>query len=1601
MSRLGIMRGSKSSSRPSYASVLTGLRPEDEQCLSSVAEQPIQSRERVNVELQHESSQVNIKNQPLREIEDLGVSKNIAEMEAAGKTRSMSTYDKLENRSMKKQKNFADFVNASQDSSRYRCNSGVNSVDRYQSSLKNKENMARNKLFSTDDDGWHTKLPSSKKMKKDKTASQDIMQERKYPGTDWNNQKMGNRNREIRYDSQGRKQVYYSNTYRKPSTRGGRGGISRTMVTGQQAVVEPLKIASVDPTITSIASPTMLTREDLTPPPPPPQSSGKFTYRDVAARGISTSSTPPKDSLPLKKEKSPVPEYSNEHNDKRLISAQMNVHTQSNKKCKTLGEYSGNENKSPTASEKSYRIRSDETKVTKVILTKPEESKPDLKQSIAKNSQISLNSMNTESNSLDPPEESRHSISQISEACEISLNPLAASISVSKAETTFVDCEGASISNLEISPEVNDEKLDTRDQTTTNLNSGNLTQSDIFYPNVDDCYDSKKSPLDAPSVTEGIDETRSVTEGIDTEMLNISKEFLQIPSTEVSRKDDGLGIEIKKLGNRKESDNKSTSSHNPSVVSIVVEPSIKESLDLSSDVNQSMEINELVLQNARTLLEANTSMEFLPAPPPPTPCEVSTDPISGKLEKQKELASKVVESVARELEAYNERESAREENAGKEKCSEFNSMDKTKRQSEDLSTGHSTLSAEGFTKENSLECSTVTDIDAKDSVRSVSSSNCENVDISFAEKSTQFSELSFNLSKRTTDSERSNTLVDATERNLKFPDVTDTWGETESTAVNSEPLPQRKFKSFQSMGEALPNKKSNEDSMLSGIDLNEMIKDVSRQPESPKKRPTDSAWRLQTSNASSTSTVKTGTDRGITTDRSVTKFESDLEHKDRVWSIEGTNTTVVAKNLLNQTSTAAPITLEQSLKTLPALTNPPSTYYSSLNLSNTADSTYSLQSKGCRNLAASDSAQTVERDSATIDKRMFNKMPDIISNQPFSSTVSKEQLHTQGVESFPRSAAKVDNCQTDSTGTTSNQNLPYMPHPQSSAAQSNTVLQNQEIDYSYLSRIPHGQHFNLQQHPMTYVPPIQYQSLYEPRWARNYPMDFTQSDWINANRVTSNSDRDYHSQRLLPMGQSIGLFNYPPPSIQHHKDGVYPNFSYPPPTFPATYRPCIQPIPSYLQRPPPPIHFNSSVQNRNDSFPGSGLRPPHFSPDRIEESNSSMRKHTDQGPGKIGAYDLNRGTPSNKRLPLYSSSTNCQGDRYSTTSAKPPKQSQNYPQQHTLADFIPSFAAQMPGERSADHDSTNQQWKRYSYDKRNVNNNRRNNKTELKKDFYPPLPSSNDSKYAEDFLGNCKRKSEGEKYSFDGQFQDSKMINSDFGKGKDRNAIYEDKQFFQPDIRSETCYFSKNFQLSPSNNFANEFPQIEPGQFKDTNTEPANTTAYGCNSFEYSNAASFEGVPDLCSGGWKYYHETINSPFGLRIHHSTYVPYPNPCNTLPSAYLSTSDVRARIQWLGFKKAFEIYSEKISSPKTLRMDVTVVCSKGSAVCCNSEMLGTCSKYFHERLLGRTEDYLTIFVNVHSKIMRHYLQMMSCGEAFVPISEVNEVIMKAPIFLNLCM
>ena len=120
----------------------------------------------------------------------------------------------------------------------------------------------------------------------------------------------------------------------------------------------------------------------------------------------------------------------------------------------------------------------------------------------------------------------------------------------------------------------------------------------------------------------------------------------------------------------------------------------------------------------------------------------------------------------------------------------------------------------------------------------------------------------------------------------------------------------------------------------------------------------------------------------------------------------------------------------------------------------------------------------------------------------------------------------------------------------------------------------------------------------------------------------------------------------------------------------------------------------------------------------------------------------------------------------------------------------------------------------------------------------------------------------------------------------------------------------------------------------------------------------------------------------------------------------------KVNWLGFKKAYITYTERINlallitkgvkglgSSAMTRMDVTLLCAKDDTLCCNGFILATCSQLFFDRLKGKTEEFVTIAVDIKVSIMRHFLDLMYWGETFVRISDVDEVVRKIPIFLNL--
>ena len=658
----------------------------------------------------------------------------------------------------------------------------------------------------------------------------------------------------------------------------------------------------------------------------------------------------------------------------------------------------------------------------------------------------------------------------------------------------------------------------------------------------------------------------------------------------------------------------------------------------------------------------------------------------------------------------------------------------------------------------------------------------------------------------------------------------------------------------------------------------------------------------------------------------------------------------------------------------------------------------------------------------------FNKMPDVVTNQSnfiknFPTNVQTIPITSREINSINQSSNYISSGAHHISGMSpgiQNSNInPYINH-NSFNSQSN-ILHTQDLEYS---QIP-TQHTNIVQQQMNFLQQpstIQYPNMFDPRWNRNYPVDVSQAELAGFNRFSGN-ERDYNRPQLHALSQPFGMFNFPPPPIQSsQKDQVFPNFNYPPPPFQQGYR--LQSLPGFLQRPPPPIppQFNNGAWNRN--FSPLSQRPQRVSPDPRNFSSPYHKSEGDKMRFSSSPYhDLAKSNQNaNYRSGMGPGETRFHAAKLNRSSPL------HQPQDPTLADFLPRNMETYKSEKLNSQDSTmGQNWKKLGnyQDKRNFNVNRKIYKPDLNEDHPYSLqpPDSSFAEHDKQLAGGSRRKSSFKSsvsHSTDTQNISNKglveqklgaaqvnfdKVKVDYLQGHEKAAVqmqYNGSDYYGTSQSYSTMMPPVELNSNPiacgyadSKECANSASSLEYNYVNNNVRDKVDfEDSQFCNQFDMSQQ-------EFCGGGWKYYHETMTSPSGLRIHQSTYVPYPNPCGSMPTTYLSTNDVRARIQWLGFKKAHEIYSSRINAQKSLRMDVTVVCSKGSAVCCNSDILGTCSTYFYERLVGRTEEYLTIFVNVPSKIMKHFLQMMSCGEAFVPINDVNEVIVKSPIYLNLGM
>ncbi|XP_018025003.1 uncharacterized protein LOC108680641 [Hyalella azteca] len=596
-----------------------------------------------------------------------------------------------------------------------------------------------------------------------------------------------------------------------------------------------------------------------------------------------------------------------------------------------------------------------------------------------------------------------------------------------------------------------------------------------------------------------------------------------------------------------------------------------------------------------------------------------------------------------------------------------------------------------------------------------------------------------------------------------------------------------------------------------------------------------------------------------------------------------------------------------------------------------------------------------------------------------------------------------------------------------------------KMDATALSKVPPPVNLPLQlpNYVQSHPPPtaLQYPHPYDPRWSRNYPLEMNQTEWLNINRYP-NPDRDFSRPPpplppMHPVPQSMNFFNYPSP-MQAHKDNLFPNYNYPTSPFQAAgYR--LQPLPAFVQRPPPPLpsEFNSGLYNRTLETRNS--LPHRFSADFRGQNQLVMSQKPYEGNHGRFSSPLNqnyRDDSNYNNPPNYRASTGVANQSEHRMPSQRNMNRSNQPQDTTLGDFLPRSLDSSKPEKITNEVGLQFPWKKTN-ERKNYGYGRKNYKVDHKEENYTHLMNQEMIK-DQDRCGDSRRKN---------VVKGTCNLHEEL-PGKNKQAIHEvknvlglneaeklevDRELYGgvPRGYHDRYSFSMQHQQNDDVLMNHMMPSMMPPV--ELNTSPM-VNAYGdidgkehaverlvsgtlvsdysnsdrmtCDESQLSHVSALacDNIQDFCTGGWKYYNDAISSPSGLRIHQSTYVPYVNPCGPVPPAYLST-DVRARVQWLGFPKAHEAYSARINSQRSLRMDVTVVCSKGSAVCCNSEILGNCSNYFYERLVGRSEEYITIFVNIPSKIMKHFLQMMSCGEAFVPMNDVNDVILRAPVYLNL--
>ena len=673
-------------------------------------------------------------------------------------------------------------------------------------------------------------------------------------------------------------------------------------------------------------------------------------------------------------------------------------------------------------------------------------------------------------------------------------------------------------------------------------------------------------------------------------------------------------------------------------------------------------------------------------------------------------------------------------------------------------------------------------------------------------------------------------------------------------------------------------------------------------------------------------------------------------------------------------------------------------------------------------------------ESAVQTSDQLNKIPDLSHPPPYTPN-----LPQTGLKQPDTGISETNQLGHGSTGVSTAMPFIFNSQPvvqnsqfQSCMQQNPHVMHSQmvvppsgEVEFGQVPRLQSSQNVSVPQ-PVAFVPPsgnLPYpnMALYDAQWPRPYQVELQHSDWMNMNRYPGN-DRNFQRTQIPNMPQSVSMYNMSPQSAQHQKEQIFnPSYGlqHTMPFQPGSLAPAfMQPLPSYLSRMPPPP-FNSTLYGARipNALPTMGQRlhaPQRYGYDSRDNFSTQGKEEVSRAkpspPNSL--YDGSKIVPT--PIPttgnqLFGDSSYMSSNTRLSPGGKFNRQSGSYyPQEHTLGDFIP-----VQNEQSSDKFSQ-ENWKRSGGNERRLfNGSRKNFRMDQKESSaYPPLPTSDTNFHEGETTFTSRKKNCLKSSGVGSDMNKSSKLHNDQSKNNgqfsyekhkvERNLYEKEKAGLSTNSTSDTQFDQIYYaSIMPPVELA-AHPSSVYGDIKGSrdriNCDIDSGVGSDKTSFE-NPVGNFEGPQDLCNGGWKYYQETMESSSGLRVHPSTYVPYPNPCGTLGATYVSTNDVRARIQWLGFKKAHSIYSEIINSQKSLRMDVTVVCSKGSAVCCNSDILSTCSSYFYERLTGKTEEYMTIFVNVPSKIMKHFLQMMSGGEAFVPFNDVNEVVMKAPIYLNL--